>query len=122
MTDSSSNNPYRVTGSQQEGPTVVNVTSSKPPGPITLFVVAVLACIGGLIAFVFTCFGVGLAGVSVAQNGDPGYVFILAIAVGIIAAVVVVRLIFRSYIPIVPASVSASSLDDSERDEQGLHT
>ena len=122
MTDSSSNNPYRVTGSQQEERTVVNVTSSKPPGPITLFVVAVLACIGGLIAFVFTCFGVGLAGASVVQISDPGYVFILAFAVGIIAAVVVVRLIFRTYIPKVSASDTASSLDDSERDEQGSRT
>ncbi len=122
MTHFSSNNPYRVTGSQQEERTVLNVTSSQPPGPITMFVVAVMACIGGLIAFVFTCFGVGLAGASVMQNGDPGYLLVLAFAVGIIAAVVVVRLIFRVYIPKVPAVDAVNKVDDSQRDEQGINT
>ena len=123
MTETESNNPYQVSGSQYKDSAEPHLQASKSPGAVTVFVVTVMACVGGVIAFLSTCFGVGLIGFQLFGENANGFVLMMALAVGVIAAVAAGLLIFRSYLPKSkwPASQSISA-DISEQNDGSSNT
>lgn len=121
MTSEPTRNPYEFSSSDENETAAQHRAASKQPSPTTIFIVSLMAVVAGLVAFVFTCFGVGLAGVSFVQKGDTGLVLIAAFIAGIIASIVVVRLVVWACIPKKNAPEAGQiSASISQQNDQGI--